>query len=70
MHPIIDEFGNFLERIEFKPKDEYEFEERINEISLWASCRGKTLFRTGIVYLLCNIVVDLLPINLLSYYRF
>ena len=43
----IDEFRNFLERIEFKPKDEEELKDSMNDICLWASYRGQTLTRTG-----------------------
>ncbi|XP_066311942.1 callose synthase 7-like isoform X2 [Miscanthus floridulus] len=47
-----DEFRNFLERIEFKPKDEEELKDRMNEICPWASYRGQTLTRTvrGMMY--------------------
>jgi len=43
----IDEFRNFLERINFKPKDEEELKERMDDICPWASYRGQTLTRTG-----------------------
>ncbi|CAL4956327.1 unnamed protein product [Urochloa decumbens] len=47
-----DEFRNFLERIDFKPKDEEELKERMEEICHWASYRGQTLTRTvrGMMY--------------------
>lgn len=43
----VDEFRNFLERLEFKPRDEEELKERMEEICHWASYRGQTLTRTG-----------------------
>jgi callose synthase len=43
----IDEFRNFLERIDFKPKDEEELKGKMDEICPWASYRGQTLTRTG-----------------------
>ncbi|TVU33963.1 hypothetical protein EJB05_15782, partial [Eragrostis curvula] len=47
-----DEWKNFLERIEFKPKDEDALKERMFEICPWASYRGQTLTRTvrGMMY--------------------
>ncbi|KAL6607973.1 hypothetical protein ACP70R_041036 [Stipagrostis hirtigluma subsp. patula] len=47
-----DEWRNFLERIDFKPKDEDALKDRMNEICPWASYRGQTLFRTvrGMMY--------------------
>jgi len=48
----IDEFRNFLQRIDFKPKDEEELKERMEDICHWASYRGQTLTRTvrGMMY--------------------
>jgi callose synthase len=43
----IDEFRNFLQRIDFKLKDEEELKERMDEICNWASYRGQILTRTG-----------------------
>ncbi|OEL25066.1 Callose synthase 7 [Dichanthelium oligosanthes] len=47
-----DEFKNFLERLEFKPKDEDAFKEKMEDICHWASYRGQTLTRTvrGMMY--------------------
>ncbi|RCV25733.1 hypothetical protein SETIT_5G189100v2 [Setaria italica] len=47
-----DEFRNFLQRINCKPKDEEELKERMEEICHWASYRGQTLSRTvrGMMY--------------------
>ncbi|KAL6653202.1 hypothetical protein ACP70R_012127 [Stipagrostis hirtigluma subsp. patula] len=47
-----DEWKNFLERINFKPKDEDALKDRMSEICPWASYRAQTLFRTvrGMMY--------------------
>ncbi|PWZ40494.1 DEAD-box ATP-dependent RNA helicase 7 [Zea mays] len=47
-----DEFRNFLQRIDFKLKDEEELKERMDEICNWASYRGQILTRTvrGMMY--------------------
>ncbi|GJN41149.1 hypothetical protein PR202_gn00486 [Eleusine coracana subsp. coracana] len=41
-----DEWKNFLERIEFKPKDDDALKDRMVDICPWASYRGQTLTRT------------------------
>ncbi|RLN23905.1 callose synthase 7-like [Panicum miliaceum] len=47
-----DEFRNFLERIGFRPRDEEQLKERMEDICHWASYRGQTLTRTvrGMMY--------------------
>ncbi|KAK3164457.1 hypothetical protein QOZ80_1AG0018870 [Eleusine coracana subsp. coracana] len=47
-----DEWKNFLERIEFKPKDDDALKDRMVDICPWASYRGQTLTRTvrGMMY--------------------
>ncbi|GJN12943.1 hypothetical protein PR202_ga31272 [Eleusine coracana subsp. coracana] len=42
-----DEWKNFLERIEFKPKDDDALKDRMVDICPWASYRGQTLTRTA-----------------------
>ncbi|PNT72150.1 hypothetical protein BRADI_2g40441v3 [Brachypodium distachyon] len=47
-----DEWKNFLERIQFKPKDEDSLKSEMDRIAPWASYRGQTLTRTvrGMMY--------------------
>ncbi|CAL5028956.1 unnamed protein product [Urochloa decumbens] len=47
-----DEFRNFLERIDFKPRHEDDLKDKMDEICLWASHRGQTLSKTvrGMMY--------------------
>ena len=50
---IEDEWKNFLERVGCKNEEELREDEELEEkLRLWASYRGQTLTRTGIVYLL------------------
>ncbi|TVU01514.1 hypothetical protein EJB05_53034, partial [Eragrostis curvula] len=46
------EWKNFLERIEFKPRDDKDLKSNTDEICHWASYRGQTLTRTvrGMMY--------------------
>ncbi|KAF0917198.1 hypothetical protein E2562_017105 [Oryza meyeriana var. granulata] len=47
-----DEWQNFLQRIDFIPKNEESLETKMEDICLWASYRGQTLTRTvrGMMY--------------------
>ena len=46
---LVDEWNNFMERIECKKDSEvWETEENILQLRHWASLRGQTLCRTGI----------------------
>jgi hypothetical protein len=45
----LDEWSNFLERIGVEPDDEAAVKGRMDDIRLWASYRGQTLARTGIM---------------------
>jgi len=50
---IEDEWKNFLERVGCKNEEGLREDEELEEkLRLWASYRGQTLTRTGIVYLL------------------
>jgi hypothetical protein len=47
---LLGEWKNFLERIEFRPKNKdvlMNDDRRVFEICTWASYRGQTLNRTG-----------------------
>jgi callose synthase len=52
---LTDEWKNFLERVERKNEEELREDEGLEEeLRLWASYRGQTLTRTGMLYLLCT----------------
>lgn len=47
---VIDEWGNFMERINIRTESEstiWNDKEKVLKIHHWASLRGQTLFRTG-----------------------
>lgn len=50
MH-FLDEWTNFLERVGCKTEEELHHKEELEEqLRVWASYRGQTLARTGIVF--------------------
>lgn len=65
---VLDEWKNFLERI--KCKSDEEFQAKIDELEedlcQWASYRGQTLARTGIVSVDINFPFCLQSVNLMG----
>jgi hypothetical protein len=62
----LDEWNNFLERIGVDPDDEAAVKGRMDDIRLWASYRGQTLARTGIMIFLSFIELSKICLLCLS----